>query len=47
LINEIDGGRKDNARRMSDISIFFDDLISKYNIKSVCIEKLFFTEFNK
>lgn len=47
LINEIEGGREDNARRMSDISIFFDDLINNYDIRSVCIEKLFFTEFNK
>ena len=47
LINEIDGWREDNVRRMSDISNFFDEILEKYSIKSVCIEKLFFTEFNK
>jgi len=47
LINEIDGWREDNIRRMKDISDFFDDILEKYDIKSVCIEKLFFTEFNK
>ena len=47
LINEIDGWREDNIRRMKDISNFFDEILEKYSIKSVCIEKLFFTEFNK
>ena len=47
LINEMDGWREDNARRIYDIWCFFDELLDKYEIKSVCIEKLFFTEFNK
>lgn len=47
IINEIKGWRKDNARRLYDISLFFDNILKKYDIKSVCIEKLFFTKFNQ
>ena len=47
IINELDGWRKDNARRLYDISKFFDDMLEKYDINSVCIEKLFFTRFNQ
>lgn len=47
IINELDGWRKDNARRLYDISNFFDDILKKYNITSVCMEKLFFTKFNQ
>ena len=47
IINELDGWRKDNARRLYDISKFFDDMLKKYNITSVCMEKLFFTKFNQ
>jgi len=47
LINEINWDRKDNARRMFEISSFFDNILKKYNIKKVCIEKLFFTKINQ
>ena len=47
LINEIDGWREDNARRIFDIWDFFDKILDKYEINWVCIEKLFFTKFNQ
>lgn len=47
LINEISWWRQDNARRIFDIGKFFDELLIKYDIKWVCIEKLFFTKFNQ
>ena len=47
VINEIEWGREDNARRIYDLSVFFDELLEKYDIKWVCIEKLFFTKFNQ
>lgn len=47
IINELKGWKEDNIRRMFDISNFFDNLLEKYDIKWVCIEKLFFTKFNQ
>ena len=47
VINEIKWWREDNARRIFDLSIFFDEILEKYDIKWVCIEKLFFTKFNQ
>ncbi len=47
IINELDGWRKDNARRLYEISDFFDSLLEKYDITSVCMEKIFFTKFNQ
>lgn len=39
--------REDNYDRMIDIQNFFEDLLQKYSIQSVGIEKLFFTKFNQ
>jgi len=47
IVNELEGGREDNIRRLFEISDFFDDMLEKYDIKWVCIEKLFFTKFNQ
>lgn len=47
IINELESWRLDNARRLSEISKFFDDFLDKYQIKSVCMEKIFFTKFNQ
>ena len=47
IINELNWWREDNIRRLSDISSFFDDILEKYDVKWVCIEKLFFTRFNQ
>ena len=47
IINELEWNRIDNARRIFDISKFFDEILNKYDIKGVCIEKLFFTKFNQ
>jgi len=47
IINELEDWRKDNAMRLYDMSSFFDDMLAKYDIDSVCIEKLFFTKFNQ
>jgi len=47
VINELDGWKKDNARRIYEMWEFFDRILNKYKIKSVCIEKLFFTKFNQ
>jgi crossover junction endodeoxyribonuclease RuvC len=47
IVNELKWGREDNIRRFSDISSFFDELLEKYEISWVCIEKLFFTKFNQ
>jgi len=47
LINEINWSRIDNARRLYEIEKFFDEILQNYEIKSVCIEKLFFTKYNQ
>jgi len=47
LINEIEWPRIDNARRLYEIEKFFNEILEKYKIQSVCIEKLFFTKYNQ
>jgi len=47
VINEIEGWREDNPRRIYELSNFFDELLQKYNITWVCMEKLFFTQYNQ
>ncbi len=46
IINELES-YNDNPRRMYELSKFFDKLLEKYDIQSVCIEKLFFTRYNQ
>jgi crossover junction endodeoxyribonuclease RuvC len=47
LIDQKFPTRQDYFNRIHDIYNYFQDLIKKYKIKNVWIEKLFFTEFNK
>jgi crossover junction endodeoxyribonuclease RuvC len=47
IINELEWNRLDNARRMYEIQVFFNNLIHNYPPYSVCIEKLFFTKYNQ
>lgn len=47
IINELNWSRLDNARRLAELFEFFSNLLEKYKIQSVCIEKLFFTKFNQ
>lgn len=47
LINELEWWKEDNARRLYEIWVFFDELLDKYNIKTVCMEKIFFTKYNQ
>ena len=39
--------RKDQFDRANSILSFFEDLVSRYNIDKVAIEKLFFTDYNQ
>lgn len=39
--------KEDNTTRIYNIWIFIEKLLSKYNIKNACVEKLFFTKYNK
>ncbi len=39
--------RQDQYQRMVDIQHFFLDILKKYPIRTVAIEKLFFTKYNK
>lgn len=47
LINEKSPTRETNFDRMKQIDVFFDELLAKYKIKAVWIEKLYFTDFNQ
>lgn len=47
IVNELQNWRLDNARRLLDIWNFFDEILSKYDIKAVCMEKIFFTKSNQ
>lgn len=39
--------RKWNIRRLKNIVDFFVELLEKYEIESLCIEKLYFTKYNQ
>lgn len=47
LINEKDISREKNFQRMLEIDNFFKEFFEKYQIKTLWIEKLFFTKFNQ
>jgi Holliday junction resolvasome RuvABC endonuclease subunit len=39
--------REDQFQRANQIFDFFTDMLDKYNIEKVAIEKLFFTDYNQ
>jgi crossover junction endodeoxyribonuclease RuvC len=39
--------RDDQYSRMKDIHDFFKELLEKYDINTICIEKYYFTQYNK
>gem|GEM_PF-3395032 len=47
LADDKSPNRLDQFARMVDISQFFDEYLSKYPIKAVGMEKLFFTHRNQ
>ncbi|MFZ5341761.1 MAG: crossover junction endodeoxyribonuclease RuvC [Patescibacteria group bacterium] len=42
-----EANRIESFSRLIQIEKFFEDLVSRYDIKNIAIEKLFFTKFNQ